>query len=221
MTTIKPTLRVSQAFTLIELLVVIAIIGLLAGMVVGLANIAGSKPKIAKTQAELAQLVTVIEAYKAKKNYYPPDNQLIPNNPGINQLYYELVGTTNNGTIFVTLSGKDSISLPVTPNQPPFGVTSFNNSTKAAKGSDDFDVQNFHNGLKDAQTKVITVANVQIRVLVAPVEGPGKQQTNTWRYVSSNPTNNPGSFDLWADIVVGGKTNRINNWSKEPQIIGN
>ena len=209
--------RALGAFTLIELLVVIAIIGLLAGLVVTLAPLAAAKPKIAKTQAALNQLVTVIEAYKEKKGYYPPDTPLAPNNPGTNQLYYELVGTTNNGIVFVTLSGKDSISLPVMPN----GVTTFNNSTKAAKGSDDFDVQNFHKALKDGQTKVITIANQPIRILVAPVEGPNKQQINPWHYVSSNSTNNPGSFDLWADIVVGGKTNRISNWSKDPITIGN
>ena len=211
--------RLSRAFTLIELLVVIAIMGLLAGLVVTLAPLALSKPKIKKTQAELDQLVTVIEAYKEKKGSYPPDNQFIPNNPGTNQLYYELVGTTNNGTDFVTLSGKDSIQSPVM--QAQFGVASFNNSTKAAKGSDDFDVQNFHKALKDGQTKVITMANQPIRILVAPVEGPNKQQINPWHYVSSNPTNNPGAFDLWADIVVGGKTNRISNWSKDPITIGN
>jgi hypothetical protein len=35
--------------------------------------------------------------------------------------------------------------------------------------------------------------------------------------VSTNPTNNPGSFDLWIDVLYGGKTNRISNWSKDPQ----
>jgi prepilin-type N-terminal cleavage/methylation domain-containing protein len=217
----NPGSRASHAFTLIELLVVIGIIGLLAGMVVALAPLAVTKPKIRKTQAELNQLITVIEAYKAKKGYYPPDNQLNPNNPVINQLYYELVGTTNNGTVFRTLNGKDSIQPAVM--QAQFGVSGFNNSTKAPKESDDFDVRNFHQGLKDGiQTKVIAPG---IRVLVAPVEGPKEalnkppQGTNTWRYVSSNPINNPGSFDLWADIYVGGKTNRISNWSKDPIII--
>ena len=215
----KSNFRAAHAFTLIELLVVIAIMGLLAGMVVTLAPLATVGPKIKKTQAERDAIITAIESYKAKKGFYPPDNQLNPNNPGTNQLYYELVGTTNNGTVFVTLSGKDSIQSSVM--QAQFGVASFNNSTKAAKGSDDFDVQNFHKSLKDSQAKVIMLGNAPIRLLVAPVEGPGKQQTNTWRYVFTNPTNNPGSFDLWADIVVGGKTNRISNWSKDPTIIGN
>ena len=96
---INPTLRGAHAFTLIELLVVISIIGLLAGLVVGLAGVASNRQKIKKTQAELEQLVTAIESCYAKKRSYPPDNQLVPNNPGTNQLYYELVGTTNDGTV--------------------------------------------------------------------------------------------------------------------------
>ncbi len=43
---------------------------------------------------------------------------------------------------------------------------------------------------------------------------------NPFRYNSSNPTNNPNSYDLWVDIVISGKTNRINNWSSEPIIVG-
>jgi hypothetical protein len=40
---------------------------------------------------------------------------------------------------------------------------------------------------------------------------------NPWRYVSSGPTNNPGSYDLWVDLYIGGKTYRLSNWSKEAQ----
>lgn len=35
---------------------------------------------------------------------------------------------------------------------------------------------------------------------------------NPWRYVSTNPTNNPNSFDLWAEIVVKGERRIIGNW---------
>ena len=40
---------------------------------------------------------------------------------------------------------------------------------------------------------------------------------NPWRYVSPG-TNNPTSYDLWIQLVIGGKTNLICNWSKEVQI---
>jgi prepilin-type N-terminal cleavage/methylation domain-containing protein len=35
---------------------------------------------------------------------------------------------------------------------------------------------------------------------------------NPWRYVSTNPTNNPNSFDLWAEIIVKGERRIIGNW---------
>lgn len=35
---------------------------------------------------------------------------------------------------------------------------------------------------------------------------------NPWRYVSTNPTNNPSSFDLWAEIIVNGERRIIGNW---------
>ena len=42
---------------------------------------------------------------------------------------------------------------------------------------------------------------------------------NPWRYVSSNPTNNPGSYDLWVDLLIAGVTNRVSNWSQQPQLL--
>jgi len=35
---------------------------------------------------------------------------------------------------------------------------------------------------------------------------------NPWRYVSTNPTNNPGRFDLWAEIRENNRTNIVGNW---------
>ena len=44
-------------------------------------------------------------------------------------------------------------------------------------------------------------------------------QYNPWRYNSSSPTNNPGSYDLWLQLVVQpGQTNLVCNWSKQVQI---
>jgi hypothetical protein len=39
---------------------------------------------------------------------------------------------------------------------------------------------------------------------------------NPWRYNSSHPTNNTGGYDLWVDLVIRGKTNRVCNWSTLP-----
>ena len=63
----------------------------------------------------------------------------------------------------------------------------------------------------------------EVELLVVPVPWPltssaqptGKKGLNPWRYVSRNPTNNPTTFDLWAEFVDGGKVKVICNWSKE------
>ena len=50
-------------------------------------------------------------------------------------------------------------------------------------------------------------------------EGTGGKKLNPWRYNSSSPTNNPNSYDLWVDVLIGGKTNRFSNWSRQPTIV--
>jgi prepilin-type N-terminal cleavage/methylation domain-containing protein len=45
-----------------------------------------------------------------------------------------------------------------------------------------------------------------------PAPVPTNPGLNPWRYVSTNPTNNPNSFDLWAEIVVKGERRIIGNW---------
>src|SRR5437764_5882620 len=98
-----PTLRRSTspvAFTLIELLVVIAVIAILAALVIpvsGAVRAAGIKRR---ALAELTEVETLIESYKEKLGHYPPDN---PGNPLVNQLYYELMGTTNDTRNYITL----------------------------------------------------------------------------------------------------------------------
>jgi hypothetical protein len=37
---------------------------------------------------------------------------------------------------------------------------------------------------------------------------------NPWRYVSTNPTNNPNSFDLWAEVPLGREIKIIGNWKE-------
>ena len=88
--------------TLLELLVVMSIIGILAGMVVGLAPAAATKMKEARVRTELQQLVLLIEAYKTRFGVYPPDGvQRISvagqgfqtvSNPALSPLFYELSG---------------------------------------------------------------------------------------------------------------------------------
>ena len=80
------------AFTLIELLVVIAIIAILAALIIPITGVVKKMKLRTRTETELGAVENAIEQYKTKHGFYPPDN------PGyaINQLYYELSGTTNN-----------------------------------------------------------------------------------------------------------------------------
>src|SRR5450759_1851770 len=101
--------RNEKAFTLIELLVVIAIIGLLAGLVVAIGGPALRNARLKRASVELKSLETIIEEYKQKKGFYPPDNT---SNPAQPQLFYELNGTihipvsaTNSAEFFRTISG--------------------------------------------------------------------------------------------------------------------
>jgi hypothetical protein len=43
----------------------------------------------------------------------------------------------------------------------------------------------------------------------------GETGVNPWRYNSSSPTNNPGTYDLWIAVRVGSKTKLICNWNKQ------
>jgi hypothetical protein len=44
---------------------------------------------------------------------------------------------------------------------------------------------------------------------------PSNKGLNPWRYVSTNPTNNAGGFDLWAEIPVGrDRVKIIGNWKE-------
>jgi prepilin-type N-terminal cleavage/methylation domain-containing protein len=105
----------ARAFTLVEMLMVIAIIGLLAGLLVGLAPGAARKKRDALVEAQKQALITMIESYKEKYGSYPPCNGYMPiagpqdtangkyydNYARTNPLFYELCGAvvTNVGTM--------------------------------------------------------------------------------------------------------------------------
>jgi hypothetical protein len=90
-------------------------------------------------------------------------------------------------------------------------------------------VLNFIHTLNAAEIQNINTAANPVWVFATPSKGPttglpkasitGNQPVNVIRYVSSSPTNNASTYDLWVDVLVGGKTNRISNWSKDPQLV--
>jgi prepilin-type N-terminal cleavage/methylation domain-containing protein len=214
-------------FTLIELLVVIFIIGGLAGLIFPVMGTVKRQQYIKTAQAQLGQLDTAINAYKDAHGFYPPDNT----NALINQLYYELEGTTNNGTTFTTLDGASSIKVSDVP-AAFSGVGGFVNSSKPGSSEESGGGKNFLHELKPGQTQTVNIGVVPVTVLTTSVGGPdatynplGMAATagvNPWRYKSSGTlTNNPGAYELWVQLSVSGKTYLVCNWNKQPQVNNN
>ena len=223
-----------RAFTLIELLTVIAIIGVLATATFSALGRIKRQQYINNATAEMEQLETALERYKAAYGFYPPDNQLNPGgSPLMNQLYFELLGTTNLNVNSPSYQSLDDLSLPPLSQinvQAVFGVGGFMNCNKPGSGEDAAKAQNFLPGLKSTQTTIFTnlsAPNNPIKLIITAVGGPdityrplGPNATgiNPWRYNASNPTNNPGGYDLWVQLCISGKTNLICNWNKRAQL---
>jgi prepilin-type N-terminal cleavage/methylation domain-containing protein len=195
-----------SGFTLVELLATIAIIGVLAALLIPTISRINAMRAVNRTKTEFKEVESWIEGYKAKRGYYPPDN---PGNAETNQLYYELSGTVFKNGIYQTLDGSASIDQPTigaelgNPN-----INGFMNTMKEPR-DEGMAAQKFIKELRPGQ---VSELNSKLKILVGSM-GPG---ANPFRYISTNPTHNPNSFDLWIDINVQGKTLRICNWSEEP-----
>ena len=225
-----------RAFTLIEMLAVIAIISILAAMIFPITKAVNRNKAFSLAKTELANVESAIENYRSKHGSYPPDNPAHPYVPPyINQLYYELIGTTNNGLSYKTLDG--SAFKAASAVQTTFtAVSGFVNCSKGADSDSGPVAVNFLKpGLKPSQVGKLPDNSDDLqktRLLVCSVPWPAKDtlnytptgillpdpaaNLNPFRYVSTNPTNNPKTFDLWVDIVVAGVTSRICNWSQQP-----
>ena len=217
------TNRPCHAFTLVEMLVVISVIGVLAALLFPAGAAIRKSGIIRRAKAELSQLETGIENYKLKLGFYPPDN---PGKPVTNQLYFELLGTVQNGNNLETLDGSGQIAVtPVNEVLSVFGRDAFSN-LGARKGAEEGVVaENFLKGtIKPGQVGELSTG---VKVFVGSVPWPdsspwqptSKDGLNPWCYVSSNPTNNTKSYDLWVNLVISGKTYRISNWRKDPEVV--
>ena len=135
-----------------------------------------------------------------------------------------------NKGVYQTLDGSGQISTAQITTMFGANVAGFVNSSASAKGTDDKGAAiNFLKDLRPnqigkwtfgAQTvNAILVCSVSWdNVPTQPLASPPAAQNglNPWRYISSSPTNNPNSYDLRVDLLIGGKTYRISNWSKQP-----
>ena len=238
----KPNLthRVRLAgFTLIELMIVVGIIALLAAMIFPAFSGIKRKAALKKAQTELKQLETAIGAYKTKYGVFPPDNTKADHATGakrqyyaLNALYYELKGTKLTGNSYQTLDNRFTLATAAVSPAFDDGITGFMNCTRGSS-DESAPAQDFLKDLKPGQYLLGTNATHGIGLLVCSVQwakdlpavvagfapNDANVYPNPWRYNSSNPTNNVGQYDLWVDIIVSGKTNRISNWSSRPQIV--
>jgi prepilin-type N-terminal cleavage/methylation domain-containing protein len=199
----------SHAFTIIELLMVIAIMAIVAGLIVGLAAMTGDSKKINRTQTELAKLVTLIEAYKAKVGVYPPDN---PGNPGTNSLLYELAGALRNAPDSNPIYNTPFGDVQSNVIWSTFGgLTGVQNAGEP--GGNTGDENRMHSILKDLKKDQFAPGPNNTLLLVVPVDDPNGRRPNPWRYrVGANASHNPESFDLWVDIKVRAGARTIGNW---------
>jgi len=215
-----------RGFTLIELLVVISIIGVLAAFVITVGSGVAKTKYISVAKSEMAAIETALESYKAVYGVYPPSNPNSPSNPNdvlVNPLYFELVGVscTNPAAVNPAYQSLDGAE-PVTANQllAQFGVNGLVNCTRGS-GEDAVPAKTYLHDLKANQVGT----NNNVAILITSVGGPDQNYQplnapsfNPWRYNSVNPTNNPGSYDLYVQLQINGKKYLVCNWSKQNAI---
>jgi len=176
-----------SAFTLIEMLVVIAVIAILAGIIVAaLPSISGKRVR-SRVTAEMSALETVIQSYKEKKGFFPP---------GTNTLYYELTGQAITDPTVKTFLGLSADAQIVN-----------------SGAEDSF---NFYKSIRPSQIVTTNLNNdptKQATLLAVRTKAADGSDAAVWNYDSMSDTrHNHDSFDLWVDVLVNGRPQRIGNW---------
>ncbi len=184
------------------MLTVIAIIGILAAIIIAvLPAVSGAKVR-KSVQAQMQQMITVIDHYKEVKGFYPPDN---PNNNAgtgyyMTSLYYEL-----------TAGQPMSVA--------PFGVAGVINTRSVSS-----DAKNFFPNVKENQYIEIDAGQQRLKVLGVRTRGPLAAPFDDfcpWQYrVAPSDTqdpsfHNPNSYDLWVEVLVNGERTKIGNWKEK------
>ena len=215
-----------EGFTLIELLTVIAIIGVLAGLLIPLSGVATTKMRLARVNAELNSLITMIDSYQHEVGGYPPDHGDLAttrtNDPlwrirlQRNPLFYELSGAVFTNNVFRTMGTLEDVSPQQL--QAYFGVSGIQNSSRKAE-----DVPYRSGTFKSSQFEELEEAGgmEHVHMLVVPAPGPmmlpaeGGGTFNTWFYdASSTNRHNQATYDLWAEITIRNQVHVVGNWQQ-------
>ena len=211
-----------SGFTLVEMLVVISIIATLAAMTAVAAKTITEKRTIKLVEAQMRQIESAVVDYKTKLGFYPPDNGNQGNATwtALSPLFYELTGTVTvpRGGIptgdYSSVLGNDTITAGAL--QGVFGRKGLANSSEQTR-------KNFFPSMLPFHFKEVTVGLENVKLLVVPAKGresfsgPADKEINPWRYNSSSPTNNTGSFDLWAELKFQNRTVIVGNWKRRQQ----
>jgi len=134
--------KIVNGFTLVELLVVIAIISVVVAFTVPAYHAVKLNQYEHQTEVEMGQLQAAIAGYKDTFGFYPPDS---PQGPLLNQLYYELEGTTLANGTYTTLDSADSVTTTaLLSNLKVNGIVNCSKGT----GEDAVQAKKFHPRIK-------------------------------------------------------------------------
>jgi hypothetical protein len=171
---------------------------------------------VARAQAQCDRLSAVIEEYRKVIGAYPPDHRLALPAAGVcvdtNQLLAELSGAVRY-TNRVQIHGMD----PVQPADllAVFGTNGLLNSVTAPAEARGF-LTELTGWVKHELHDDPDVFGLKFGDFPEdlPVPAMALYTFSPWCYVSSTPTNNPGRFDLWMEISLGGRRTIVSNWKR-------
>ena len=208
------------------LIALTGIILLAAGAVVGHDYLAHARlrthlhaavPKVCEDlRQERQSLIKAIEAYRGKLGFYPPDH-VINRQPLVvdavtNQLLYELLGTCHDPAAD-TFTPAHFPSIHRSLVKSFFGTEGFTNTALKVD-----EVQHFL-GAADIEATMAVHNKPDVALLGYFPAWEGIEpdiysqiQLSSWRYNSSTPVHNPGTYDLWIEIRTSQTNILIGNW---------